>query len=103
MDLAFLQSFCVPTIVGICLCVGYVIKDSLTFIPNKYIPLIMAVLGLSLNVFINNSLTADVILAGLVSGLASTGTHQIFKEMMKVQEIEDENSSDDSNDHNATS
>ena len=38
MDLAFLQSFCVPTIVGICLCVGYVIKDSLTFIPNKYIP-----------------------------------------------------------------
>ena len=52
MDLTFLQSFCIPTIVGICLCVGYVIKYSLTFIPNKYIPLIMALLGLTLNIFI---------------------------------------------------
>lgn len=103
MDLSFLQSFSVPTIIGICLCVGYVIKYSLAFIPNKYIPLIMAVLGVSLNIFINNSLTADVILSGLVSGLASTGSHQFFKTMMKVQEIEDENSNDDSNDNNATS
>lgn len=83
MDLTFLQSFCIPTIVGICLCVGYVVKSSLTFIPNKYIPLIMAVLGLVLNIFINSEFTADIILGGLFSGLASTGVHQIFKEMIQ--------------------
>lgn len=87
MDLTFLQSFCIPAIVGICLCVGYVVKSSLTFIPNKYIPLIMAVLGLVLNIFINSGFTADIILGGLFSGLASTGVHQIFKEMIQRKNV----------------
>ena len=91
MDLAFLQSFCVPTIVGICLCVGYVVKNSLTFIPNKYIPLIKALLGLILNIFINHVFTAEIILGGLFSGLASTGSHQFFKELIKGKDNEDDN------------
>lgn len=94
MDLAFLQSFCVPTIVGICLCVGYVVKNSLTFIPNKYIPLIMALLGLILNIFINHVFTAEIILGGLFSGLASTGAHQFFKELIKDKDNEDDNPDD---------
>ena len=48
MDLTFLSEFCIPVIVGICVCVGYVIKTSIPTIPNRFIPLIMAVLGLSL-------------------------------------------------------
>ncbi|MTO63167.1 holin, partial [Turicibacter sanguinis] len=36
MDLSFLQTYCIPVIVGICLCVGYVIKNSLTLVQNKY-------------------------------------------------------------------
>ncbi|RDY26302.1 holin [Romboutsia weinsteinii] len=83
MDLTFLQTFYIPTIVGICLCVGYVIKHSLNFIPNKYIPLIMAVLGLALNIFINKTVTADIILGGMFSGLASTGLHQMFSQMIQ--------------------
>lgn len=94
MDLAFLQSFYVPTIVGICLCVGYVVKNSLTFIPNKYIPLIMALLGLILNIFINHVSTAEIILGGLFSGLASTGVHQFFKELIKGKDNEDDNPDD---------
>lgn len=93
MDLSFLQSFCIPTIVGICLYVGYVIKHSLTFIPNKHIPLIMALLGLVLNIFINSGFTADIILGGLFSGLASTGIHQTFKEL--IQDKDDQNNQDD--------
>ena len=85
MGLTFLQSFCIPTIVGICLCVGHVIKYSLTFIQNKYIPLIMALLGLILNIFFNGAFTADNILGGLFSGLASTGVHQVFKEIIGVE------------------
>jgi hypothetical protein len=78
-----LQSYSVPVVAGICLCVGYIIKHSLDFIPNKLIPLIMGVLGLGINIVINLSgITAEVVLAGLFSGLASTGLHNAFKNLI---------------------
>lgn len=81
MDLSMLSEYLVIVVVGICLCVGYVIKNSLDFIPNKYIPLIMLILGTTVNVLINWNVGIDakVILAGMLSGLASTGLHQAFK------------------------
>lgn len=82
MDLTFLTEYAVPVIVGICLCLGFIIKTSLDFIPNKYIPLIMALLGLALNMFITADFTADVILGGLFSGLASTGLYEAFKNVL---------------------
>ena len=86
MDLQFLCDYAEPIVVGICLCVGYVIKVSLSFIPNKYIPLIMAVLGVVLNIWINMSFTPEILLGGLFSGLASTGLHQLFKTLVNTQE-----------------
>lgn len=83
MDLGFLNDYLVLVIVGICLCLGYIIKSSLNFIPNKYIPLIMAVAGCILNIWINKSVTADVILGGMFSGLASTGVHQAFVNLIQ--------------------
>lgn len=82
MDLSFLTEYAVPVIVGICLCMGYLIKTSLDFIPNKYIPLIMALLGLALNIFMTASFTTDVILGGLFSGLASTGLYEAFRNVL---------------------
>ena len=81
MDLSVLSEYLVVAVVGICLCVGYVIKTSLDFIPNKYIPLIMLVLGTITNILMNlgNGINASVILGGMLSGLASTGLHQVFK------------------------
>ena len=83
MDLGFLNDYLVLVIVGICLCLGYIIKSSLNFIPNKYIPLIMAVTGCILNIWINKSVTADVILGGMFSGLASTGVHEAFVNLIQ--------------------
>ncbi|MBN9646869.1 phage holin family protein [Terrisporobacter glycolicus] len=83
MDLGFLNDYLLLVIVGICLCLGYIIKSSLNFIPNKYIPLIMAVTGCILNIWINKSVTADVILGGMFSGLASTGVHQAFVNLIQ--------------------
>ena len=77
MDLNFLNDYLVIVVLGICLCIGYVIKTS-TSINNKYIPLIMAVLGVCLNVWMNMSFTPEILLGGLFSGLASTGLHQLF-------------------------
>ena len=80
MDITMLSSFENAIIVGICFCVGYVIKHSLDFIPNKYIPLIMACLGLALSVCTNfDKITLEVILTGLFSGLASTGLYELKK------------------------
>lgn len=83
LDLSFLTQYAVPVIVGICLCFGYVIKSSIPGIDNKYIPLIMAVLGLGLNVWINLSVTPEIMLGGLFSGLVSTGLHQVYKELIE--------------------
>lgn len=83
MDLTFLNDYLVIVVVGICLCIGYVIKKSISVIPNKYIPLIMAVLGVVLNVWMNSfSFTPEILLGGLFSGLASTGLHQVFKQLI---------------------
>ena len=84
MDISVLTQYLSIVVVGICLCVGYIIKNSLDFIPNKYIPLIMGVLGLVINILINLStgINAEVILSGLFSGLASTGLYEMFKNLI---------------------
>ena len=82
MDLQFISEYAVPVIVGICLCVGYVIKTSFSSVNNNYIPFIMVVLGVILNIWINMSITAEIILGGMFSGLCSTGLHQVFKTLI---------------------
>lgn len=89
MDISMLNNYLVLIVVGICLCVGYVIKHSLDFIPNKYIPLIMLTLGTIVNILMNiNSINAEVVLAGMLSGLASTGLHQVFSKFINNEEEE---------------
>lgn len=82
LDLSFFNEFCIPVIVGICLCVGYVIKTSLPKIHNSYIPLIMAFLGLVINIWINNTVNPSIILGGLFSGLSSTGLYEMFRNLI---------------------
>lgn len=88
MDISVLTQYFSILVVGICLCVGYIIKNSLDFIPNKYIPLIMGILGLIVNILINLSggITAEVILTGLFSGLASTGLYEMFRNLINKEE-----------------
>lgn len=88
MDISALSQYLSLVVVGICLCVGYIIKNSLDFIPNKYIPLIMGILGLVVNILINlsNGITAEVVLGGLFSGLASTGLYEMFRNIINKEE-----------------
>lgn len=81
-----LSQYAVPVILAICLAFGYIIKYSLDFIPNKYIPLIMAVLGVGLNIWINGAFTPDILLGGLASGLASTGAFEVVKNLTEKKE-----------------
>ena len=81
----FLQDYIILVVLGICLCVGFIIKNSLDFIPNKYIPLIMGCLGLILsiaNMYLQgDAFTLEVVLQGLASGLASTGAFELVKNL----------------------
>lgn len=80
----FLNQYVVVLVLSICLIVGNIIKHSLDFIPNKYIPLIMAILGVILNTWFNGfAFTPEILLGGLASGLASTGAFELFKNSTK--------------------
>lgn len=83
MDMSFVVTYAVPIIVGICACIGYILKNVIpTNKINKYIPLIMGVIGVGINIWINKSFTPEILLGGLFSGLASTGLHQAFKNLI---------------------
>ena len=90
----FLNTYMMPIVVGICLCLGYVIKKWIKDVDNKYIPTLVAVVGIVLALWINAwQLTPEVILSGLVSVLASTGMHQLFKQYIESGENDNKNES----------
>lgn len=75
-----LNHYLVPVIVGLCLVAGYLLKH-VTCADNRFIPLVVTVLGVALAVWMHcPTVTPEVILGGAVSGLASTGMHQLFKQ-----------------------
>ena len=81
----FLNEYLVLIVMGICLCVGYVLKN---FVPsdkvNRFIPFLMALLGIAVNAWVNAwAFTPEILLGGMASGLASTGMHQLFKQFIE--------------------
>lgn len=84
----FLNDYMIPVILGICLCMGYLLKNMVgTEKINKYIPTIVAIVGVVLSIWISNwNITPEVILSGLISGLGSTGMHQAFKQFIENKE-----------------
>lgn len=84
MDLTFLNEFAVPVILGICLCVGYMVKKWIKDIDNKYIPTLLGLIGVLLNVWMNKwNVTPEIILAGLFSGLSATGLYEMFRNLIE--------------------
>lgn len=84
MDISFLSEYMIPVIIGLCLCVGYVVKHWVKDVDNKIIPTLCAALGVVVAIWISwGNITPEVILSGLVSGLASTGLHQAVSQFLK--------------------
>lgn len=88
MDVTFMQDYIVLIVLGICLCVGYIVKH---LVPsdniNKYIPLIVGVLGIVLNSWLNAwTLSPEILLGGMASGLASTGLYELFRQFIEKKE-----------------
>lgn len=85
MDLNFLMDHINPVILGICLLVGYVIKTAIPAIKNRYIPLAALAMGTIIAILINmsNGINAEVVLDGMISGLASTGFYEMLRNLLK--------------------
>lgn len=87
MNLDFTQvtNYFVLVVLVACLVVGYILKTSFTSFPNKYIPTVLALIGMTLNLAVSG-LSIESAVYGAVMGLASTGLHQAFTRF-----IEDKN------------
>ncbi len=77
MNFEELTQYFVLAVMVACLVIGYLLKHSLDFVPNKLIPLILAIVGLVLNLAISG-FTLENAIYGALMGLASTGLHQAF-------------------------
>lgn len=83
-NLNFLFEYINPLILGICLLVGYVLKTAFDWFPNKYIPLTALAMGTIIAILINlqSGINAEVILGGMISGLASTGLYEMLRNLV---------------------
>ena len=80
MDISFIDTYFVPGVVALCLCIGYILRNWLPT-DNKWIPTILFVVGAVSGVIVGG-LTFDSVVGGAVSGLASVGLNQAFKQAL---------------------
>ena len=81
-----IEPFIIPIIMGTCFILGEIIKP-MNFVDSKFIPAIMAVVGVFMGVWLNGfAFSPEILLGGLASGLASTGMHQLFKQFIEKGE-----------------
>lgn len=77
-----IQDFIIPIVMLACLVIGYVLK---TWMPtdNKWIPTTLTIVGAVLGCVALREVTLVAIVEGAISGLASTGLHQAFKQIVE--------------------
>ncbi len=81
MDLSFMEEMLAPVVMAVCLVAGFILKN---WCPtdNKWIPTLLVLLGAILGCIANDAISLEFIVAGAVTGLASTGMHQAFKQTL---------------------
>lgn len=84
MDLNFLLGYINPIVLGICLLAGFALKTAFDRFPNKYIPLTALCMGTIISIIVNysNGINAEVVLGGMISGLASTGLYEMVRNLL---------------------
>ena len=82
-DLNFLLNYINPVILGICLCAGFAFKNAFEWFSNRYIPLSALIMGTVISILINYpGINAEVVLGGMISGLASTGLYEMMRNLL---------------------
>lgn len=87
-DVGLLTEYFVPIVAAVCLITGYIIKTC-TPIANKYIPLILVIIGVTANIFNVGTFSLEVFIGGAFTGLAATGLHSAFRHLVEGSGDED--------------
>lgn len=82
------ENYLIPVIMIGCLCVGFVMKKWLPT-DDKWIPTVLLMLG-ALSGLILFGFDYEGVVKGMLSGLASVGLHQVFKQQLKLPMGDDE-------------
>ena len=82
-DVSTFTEYFIPVVAVVCLIIGYLIKTCCPIIANKYIPLILAVVGIIANYANTGAFDLSVFIGGAFTGLAATGLHSAFKSLVE--------------------
>lgn len=82
IDLDLYMSLINGGVMLFCLAIGYIIKTSVPKIGNKYIPLIMGAVGIIISILNAQCFDFNVVLSGLITGLASTGLYEAYRNLI---------------------
>ncbi len=83
MSLEFITELYVPVVMVICLLAGYILKHWISDVDNRIIPTMVAVLGAVCACINAKGVSLELVASGAVTGLASTGLHQMFKQLIE--------------------
>ena len=86
LEMSYFNTLALPVVVAACLIFGFILKKWVKDVDNKYIPTILAIAGAALACIVKGEASVEVIVAGSFSGLASTGLHQAFVQLMNNEE-----------------
>lgn len=86
MEILNLESYIIPIVTVFCLGIGFCLKP-IGIIPNKAIPLLLAVVGIIGALFVNRDFAPETIVGGMFSGLLSTGLYEAFANYLKKPPI----------------
>ena len=68
---------------GVALCIGFIIKYAVpSDTINRFIPVISACIGVLVSWWVAANMTPEILLGGLVSGLAATGLYEAFRQFI---------------------
>ena len=85
MDFTILTEHFELVVVVACLVAGYIMKNWIKDVENKYIPTTLAILGAILNAIVSGA-SVETVVYGALMGLASTGMHQAFTRFIENTE-----------------
>lgn len=89
MTLDFITEMYIPLVMVLCLVVGYIAKKWIKDVDNKWIPTIVTVVGV-IAALVIQGVSVEIGIAGAVTGLASTGLHQLFTRLIEGDAVEED-------------
>lgn len=80
-----LSNFIIVLPCAAALIIGFLVKHAIPAIPNRFIPLICAAIGLGVNIWVNMSFSPEILVTGLVSGVAATGMFELVRNLIGIK------------------